>query len=280
VKSPKPLDNFPFLRSRDVEEVRDALGRVYAKPALMPARNLDGFNAIINVCRLKDTGLTYGTFGAAVGFEFPATDFFSQLLPIRGTGEIVCGRAAVALAAGAGAMMSSDSPHKVSFSSDYEHLMLQISAQALTDKLAAMTGTTINETLRMEPLQNSEHSAAQMLQQYLPLLVETLSAVTPPFPDWWITQTEQLLMVLVLYGYRHNYSHLLTEETEDAAPLQIRQAEEYIEANAQHGVTLEELASITGVSAFSLFRSFKKYRGYSPQEFLTRVRLKHGKSLA
>jgi len=279
VKSSKPLDNFPFLRSRDVEEVRDALGRVYAKPALVPAYDLKGFNAVINLCQLKDTALAYGAFGAAVGFDFPATGFFSQLLPIRGTGEIACGRASVALTAGAGVMMSSDLPHKISFSGDCEHLMLQISARTLTDKLTAMTGKTINEPLRMDPLQSSRHSAAQMLQQYLPLLVETLSLVNPPFPDWWIAQTEQLLIVLVLYGYRHNYSQLLQEEAADAAPRQVRHAEEYIEANAQRAITLEELAGVTGVSVFSLFRSFKKHRGYSPLEFLTQVRAKRGGSL-
>jgi transcriptional regulator GlxA family with amidase domain len=111
-----------------------------------------------------------------------------------------------------------------------------------------------------------------MLRRYLPLLLSTLDQATPPFPDWWITQTEQFVITLVLCGHRHNYSHLLEQDMPDAGWRAVRRAEEYIEANAQRAITLEELAQATGVSTLTLFRSFKKYRGYSPTEFLSRLR--------
>ena len=162
--------------------------------------------------------------------------------------------------------ISTGRSYKSNISADYEHLVLRIDARALTEKLAAMTGATISQPLLMEAQQSVKHPAAQMLQQYIPLLVESLSRATPP-PDWWIAQTEQLVMTLFLCGHRHNYSHLLEQQPRDAAPLQIRRAEEYIETHAQRTVTLEELAEITGVSAFSLFSTFKKYRGYSLSDF-------------
>jgi transcriptional regulator GlxA family with amidase domain len=70
----------------------------------------------------------------------------------------------------------------------------------------------------------------------------------------------------------------LEQEAADAAPWQVRQAEEYIEANAGRAVTLEELAEATGVSTLSLFRTFKRSRGYSPLEFAERVRSKFGRA--
>jgi AraC-like DNA-binding protein len=39
------------------------------------------------------------------------------------------------------------------------------------------------------------------------------------------------------------------------------------------------LAEVTGASAFSLFRAFKKYRGYSPLEFAKQLRLRHAHEL-
>ncbi len=272
MNSLSPLGNFPLIRSRDIGQVREAIARAYAEPALVPTRGVAGFNTTINLCELKDIDLVYGSFGAAVGLEFPTTDFFCQLFPIRGRGEVTCGRTSVALTPGTGAVISSDRPYKVNFSADYEHLVLRINALMLTEKLAAMTGATINEPLRMSPEQNFRHPAAQMLRQYLPLLVETLSGADPPYPEWWIAQTAQLLMTLFLCGHRHNYSHLLEVEAPDPAPRQVRQTEEYIEANAQRAITLEELAEVAGMSAFSLFRAFKKYRGYSPLKFLSQVR--------
>jgi len=160
---------------------------------------------------------------------------------------------------------------KSRYSADYAHLVLQISSRALTEKLAAMTGAAINDPLRMNPQQSFENPTARMLHQYLPLLLNTLDAATPPFPDWWIAQTEQFLITLVLCGHRHNYSHLLKQDMPDAGRRAVSQAEEYIEANAQRAITLEELAEATGVSTLTLFRSFKRYRGYSPTRFLLQI---------
>jgi AraC-binding-like domain len=277
VDPPNPLDNFPLLRSKDVEDVRDCLERVYGKRVLIPQHAVEGFNAIINSCRLRDTGLLYGTFGAAADFDFPPVDYFCQLFPLRGTGETAIGQVSTDLIRGAGAVTSAEAPHRTKISADYAHLVLRIDAAALTGKLAAMTGATISEPLRLDPQQDFKHPAAKMLHQYIPLLAETLSSATPPFPDWWIAQTEQLLMTLFLYGHQHNYSHLLEHHAPEAALRQVKLAEEYIVANAQRDITLEQLADVAGVSSLGLFAAFRRYRNYTPLEFIAMVRSRRGK---
>ena len=101
----RPLDNFPLIRSRDVEEVRHRIASVYARPVLVPAGRPEGFDAAINTCQLHDTGLLYGSFGAAVGFEFPPIGLFCQLFPARGNGETTSGKTSSQLSAGAGAVI-------------------------------------------------------------------------------------------------------------------------------------------------------------------------------
>jgi AraC-binding-like domain len=277
VKSSKPLDNFPLVHSRSIEEVRETVARVYAKPTLVPAHGVTELNAAINRCRLPHTALAFSGYGVAVEIDYPATNIFSLLVPVRGAGEISCGRIATVLPAGGSAVRSAGISHRSIYSADYEHLILQIDAAVLTSKLSAMIGTQIGEPLQITPQANAKHPAAQMLAQYIPLLAGTLNAADPPFPAWWIEQTEQLLMTLLLFGYRHNYSHLIEQDAPDAAPWQVRRAEEFIEANADRAVSLEELAELTGVSAFSLFGSFRKYRGYSPLAFHAQVRSKRGR---
>jgi hypothetical protein len=265
-----PLDNFPLIRSRDIEAVCDAIGRIYTRPAVVPVRVVDKVDATVNNCRLQHVSLAYGAYGAELGLKYPETELFVQQFPLRGAAEIICGRTADALVPGAGAVVSPGSAYAINYGADYAHVVLRLDARVMTEKLAAMTGAAINEPLRVSPQQDIRHPAAHMLQRYLPLLIKTLGEANPPFPSWWIAQTEQLLMTLFLCGHRHNYSHLLEEAPADAAPRQVRQAEEYIEANAQRAISLEELAQVTGVSAFSLFRSFKQSRGYSPLEFARR----------
>jgi transcriptional regulator GlxA family with amidase domain len=124
----------------------------------------------------------------------------------------------------------------------------------------------------MHPTPNFNRPAAQILRRYFRLLVSELSSATAPLPAWVHAQIEQLLMVMFLCANEHNYSHLLEQQPRDIAPRQVRQAEEYIEANRDRPISLEDLAAVTGVSMLSLFRSFKQSRGYSPLEFAKRVR--------
>jgi hypothetical protein len=267
-----PLDNFPLIRSRNIEEVRETIGQIYAKPVLVPARGVGVFDTTINYCRLQTIDFAYRAFGAQTGLEYPESEFVVLKFPIRGSGEITFGRTSVAVAAGIGAVIPSDVTHKSNYSADYAHLALRLRSRVLIEKLSAMTGMAINEPLRIDPQQNSDDLAVETLRQYLPLLFNTLSEATPPFPDWWIAQTEQFVMALLLCGHRHNYSHLLEQDTPDAGWRLVRQAEEYIEANAQRAITLEEIAAVIGVSTLTLVGSFKKYRGYSPMKFLSQVR--------
>jgi len=275
VNAARPLDNFPLIRSRRVEELQEAFARVYAEPVVIPARNSESLSAIFNNCRLQRIELAYVAFDGPVALAFPGAAFFSLLLPVRGTGEIVSGKTRWTLGAGAGAMLSAGNDHHGNYRGAYENMVLRISARTLTEKLQAVTGATIGEPLRMRPQAPAREPATQMLQLYVPRLIATLSQSRPPYPQWWIEETEQLLMLLFLFGYQHNYSHLLESEI-DAAQWQVRRAEEYIAANVDRAVTLEELAEVTGVSGLSLFRAFKQSRGYSPLEFVRRLRARQG----
>ena len=269
--SARPLDNFPLIRARKVEELQEAFARVYAKPVVVPARHGDGLNAVFNNCRLRHTELSYVAFGGPVAFDFPGAAYFSLLLPVHGNGEIVTGKSACAMSVGNGTVLSAGIGHRSTYRAPYANLVLRISAATLTEKLRAMTGAAINAPLRISPNALLKEPAAQMLRLYVPRLVATLSQAQPPFPQWWMAETEQLLMLLFLCGHQHNYSHLL-EPDAAAAPWQVRRAEDYIAANAERPITLEELAEVTGVSALSLYRSFKQSRGCSPLEFAKRLR--------
>jgi transcriptional regulator GlxA family with amidase domain len=81
------------------------------------------------------------------------------------------------------------------------------------------------------------------------------------------------MMTSLLLASVSNYSGLLHGEPVAAAPWQVRRAEQFIEANWDQPITIEMLVAATNVSARSLFSSFKAGRGYSPMDFVKRVRL-------
>ena len=59
----------------------------------------------------------------------------------------------------------------------------------------------------------------------------------------------------------------------------VRRTEEFIEANWDRVIDLDELVQLTGVSTRTLSRAFRSHRGYSPREFAKQVRLKHAKRM-
>lgn len=269
------LDNFPLAHTADCDEVRAALARVYAEPSLRLGRGTGGLDARLNECPLDGTALGYCTYGGALTLTFPATDCFLQVLPLRGSGEIVSRRERAAIVAGQTCVaISPDAGYQATYSKDYEALVQKFEPRALTRKLAAITGAGIDAPLRMD-LRSNCSQRMLVLSRYLPMLAGMLSDSVQPLPAWWISQTEQLLMVMFLCGHRHNYSYLVEREAPDCAPWQVRRAEDHIEANWQEGITLESLAEVTGVSGFSLFRAFRKSRGYSPVQYASQVRSKH-----
>ena len=262
------------MRSSNIEEVREALVRICAKPVLISTGGIDAIEAIMNYCPINNAWLYYRTYGVGVQSTYPETDSFLQLIPLRGNGEIVIGDTTMPLAAGTTAVISPGTSWQMRCSADYEHLILKIDAQSLTQKLEAITGAAICEPLQMKVQQDSTCQRVGILPRYVRVLVDTLSHANPndDLPVWWSMQTEQLLMTMMLSCNRHNYSHLLDEAAPDSAPAQVRRAEDYLEANWQRPITLDEVATAVGVSGRSLDDSFRKYRGYSPQEFLAQMR--------
>lgn len=88
---------------------------------------------------------------------------------------------------------------------------------------------------------------------------------------------EDLLLGIAL-SLPSNYSdELLNPGKAPSVPETIARAEEYIEAYADQPITIADILLQAGCSRKVLFASFRKYRGYTPGEFLadTRLRLAH-----
>lgn len=83
---------------------------------------------------------------------------------------------------------------------------------------------------------------------------------------------EKSLITLLLEGQRHNYTRLLAR-IHVADPWQVRAAEEYVRANFHLPVSLGDICLAAGVNSRTLQHSFRQKRGYTPMEFLRKLRL-------
>jgi hypothetical protein len=268
----RSLDRFPLIRTQDAQEMCAALGRVYAKPTLRLAAETKKVDVALNYYPMNYIGLGNTRYGTSVSLVYPNSDIVMQTFPLRGRGDAMVEGFISSLDCHHGVTVSPGMRFLVNLAANYETLLLLIKPERLADKLAAIIGQSVNQPLKFHPIQDYAHPAAKALRNHFFFVVEMVSGSAVPVPKLVLDEFEQTLAVMFLYANRHNYSHLLERAVPDPALLQVRRAEEYIEANAARAITLEELVEVTGVSALSLFRSFRQIRGYSPLEFAARLR--------
>ena len=272
----RPLDRFPIVRTQNVEEMRAALTRVYARPQLRA--KITKVDATLNYLQLRHVGLGYTKYGIDLSGAYPESESYLQAFPLRGRGEVAIKKFTSPLGPGRGLTVSPGRRFAAKADADYEHLFVVVSMHGLTEKLSAIVGRPIGRALEFEPIMNDAHPAAKALRDHLGFLVRTVSESEIPLPKLVLEEFAQTLMVMILHANRHNYSRLLQKVSRDVASWQVRRAEDYIEANWRRPITLEDIVQVTGASAFDLFRSFKKSRGYSPMELADRVRLGHARA--
>jgi AraC-like DNA-binding protein len=275
----RPLGRFPLVRTDNVEEMCAALARVYAKPTWHVAANTGKVDVTLNYYRLRHAGLGYTKYGVDLKGAYPESDPYLQTFPIRGRGEVIIKKFASPLGAGRGLTVSPGRRFAAKVDADYEHLLLVFDTQGVSSKLSAIIGRPIGRAIEFEPIMNDADPAARALHDHVAFLVKMVSESEAALPRLLLDEFEQTLIVMILRANRHNYSHLLERNARSVASWQVQRAEEFIAANSRRSISLEDVVQATGASAFDLYRSFKKSRGYTPMQFAERLRLGHAREL-
>ena len=83
------------------------------------------------------------------------------------------------------------------------------------------------------------------------------------------------LILGVILSLPNNYSdELLRPGKNLPAPAKVKLAEEYMEANAHLPITLTDVISHVGCSRKAFYSNFRRFREYTPHEYLANTRLK------
>lgn len=85
----------------------------------------------------------------------------------------------------------------------------------------------------------------------------------------------QMLSELIL---KHSH-HRVTLRARPVEKTSVRSAREYIQDHFMENITLNQLAKISGLSAFHFLRTFQKTYSLSPHEFLKNVRIERAREL-
>jgi AraC-like DNA-binding protein len=165
------------------------------------------------------------------------------------------------------------------FCENFSQIFLRVRTNALRSKLAALTGSPVGQNIEFAAGFARQTSEQLKLLRLIDFFIGELDLPDASADDPWLGEFEQLLIVSFLVGNAHNFSPLLQGKAANAAPWQVRIVEDYIEANWNKPISIEELSEATGVGVRNMFLTFRKVRGYTPMSFLQRMRLEHAMRL-
>ncbi|MGJ4954667.1 AraC family transcriptional regulator [Bradyrhizobium sp. HKCCYLRH2015] len=274
-----PLSRAPVIRTDDPEAMEHALRTVYGATGFA-VTNADEFQGVGNYLQLGSIGLGFCAYsGARSLVEFPESDFARLQIGLKGSALTVLNRTAIAINERQSCIVAPGEANKIMFEPGYEQLIRRISARALEQTLTMLLGAKPAGVLKFDPIAAAVQPNALVLRDLAMFLAHQLDAAATELPRTVLVELEQALIVSFLSAHRHNFSELLKRGERDVTPRIVRLAEEYIEASWDRAITIEELASQTGVSVRALYAAFKKSRGYSPMAFAKTVRLRRAKQM-
>jgi PAS domain S-box-containing protein len=272
------LDRFEVIKATDTDQLKQAaltafgVGQLQISPAPFEVR--------ASAVELQELGLVYLATTADLACSYPEDDCFRLQFSLRGNATTTVAGMAVEVNDLQACIVSPAHPSELAFRSGHRRLVLRITQSAFKRKLTAMMGGMPNGDIFFEPLLDMTQERSQHLLHTAIFLAETLNwSSSENVPSLALRELEQAVVVAALEAGQHSYSRVLQGAASTAAPHHLRKVEEYIEANWNRLVSIEELAAVAGVGTRTLFRSFSQFRGRSPMQFARLVRLRRAREL-
>jgi len=269
-----PRKNILMFDTSDPDELSAGLAPLFGRARIDRLERDVKFHCQMRYVALADIGgIVRGRYAAGMKANFPDFNAFVQGVALNGASAHRIGRTEVTVPKGGGVVVSPGNT-RMHFGTQFEHISVSIRPAVLIGKLAAIVGNLRLGPLQIDPAVDCHDFHSKRLERLMRFVATEVES-SWPMPSIMQLELQQAIMVAFLLANNNNYSGLLYGEPLPAGPWQVRRAEQFVEANWNQPITIEALVAATGVSARSLFSSFKAARGCSPMDFVKRVRLGH-----
>jgi AraC-like DNA-binding protein len=274
-----PLSNFPVIRSSDPAFVRDRLFSVFGANRFDTGKSNTAFALDANHLQIGGLGLSYGDYAGDVSVGFGEASFVRQIFNIEGVARYSSAKQSGEITPGSWTpILDAQQPLNLDFKSGYRHLVLRIEFDALLRNLTALLGQDVGRKLVFDQTTARQPAMEALRRRIFHFAIDYNERGTY-FSDLAAAEVERMVTMKFLMCHRHNHTHLLLREPLPVSSTAVRAVEEFIEANWDKPIDVEAMVAVAKVSARSLFRQFRKDRGYSPADFAKRVRLHRARDI-
>ncbi|MFI5614005.1 AraC family transcriptional regulator [Amycolatopsis sp. NPDC051903] len=276
-EAPVRLSRFPVLGTRDLEEARDAVTRIYLDHDLtVPG---DRLAMTLNATADRMFTIGYLSYAACAKLVMPPTeDCYHVNLTLGGRTDAdrSDGDRATTRARTSGVVLLPDQRNTVRWSPDAEQLILKIPRRSLETHLAEHLNRPVAEVLDFDFGVDLTTPAGSTLLASVEFFARELDR-PGGLADMPIAreQLEAFVMTQLLHAGHHQFSDDLTAPADPVRQSRLGPVIEYLECHADEPLTPQELARVGCMSVRTLHATFQQVLGESPMNHLRRVRLDH-----
>ncbi len=270
------LADYPLISGSDIELSRKALSRIFNPVSLeaeKPAKHFHFSARGVQLPHLWISSLSYegrSTLGPVDPVDYHAF----QVIPSGELRFTIDGQQMTANTTQP--LMVSNGQQVQLQPADNSHcLSLVVKDEALRDVISTWLGHSKIPPIEFQKQLDMKNPAVISFLSYFHTIVEDLdrSAALLQMPAA-VASLENMLLTYMLCGLENNLGDCLNTTSAEAGNVQVREIEEYLEANSTKPITMKLLTQVTGHSGRSIYRAFHRYRDCTPMEFLRNVRLR------
>ena len=279
-----PLAGYRVASTARADEAARIISRTYCGHEV---RILDAAPSVrFRFCEapLARTAVGAMSFDADIHYDLGETEscFLIQLAD-RGAIEYVNGGERCVVTRAQGMVTSPTRPLRIRYGARSRGTIFKIGRETLENHLAALMGAAVTRPLIFDAPIPAAARFAPRYRRLLDYIVGELDAargdaggLAAPVP--FVSTLEDMVMTALLTGQRHSYSACLEAPAPSAGLSCVERVEDYVRADPARPFAVADFAALSGVSARSLHRAFRRCRGYSPMAFVRAARLERARA--
>lgn len=236
-----------------------------AAPSALP------FFALANRVQVGNVHLHYCRYDTPVEIQFSDMPGVRQLLCLSSGGRVSSAGRQIDIDTGATMIVPSDSSFLGAYGTGYRHIVTQFDEDALRRKAEAIVGQSLPGPLIMPTLEALPTASRVRSGQITFALAQILATETDI--DMSLVDLGQALSSAFLFENLAGFADRLAETPKSASMSAVKVLEDYIQANWNRPLTVEDIADACGISVRSVFARFKQHRGMAPLTYVRELRL-------
>ncbi|MCG7602281.1 AraC family transcriptional regulator [Halomonas sp. McH1-25] len=201
-------------------------------------------------------------------------DVYLFRLTLDGRGDIIYNNQTVLMSQGGVTISSPEQRSLIRTSPDCHNLIVKINRQQLENYLSRLLQQNLTGPIIFDHYFPPQHPGTGFIQSTVAYFSQvSLHLRSSPEKQAQEARMEDYFYESILKLFKHNYSEHL-QGLPSILPRYVKIAKQHIDSHLRSVVTLDKLASLSGVSTRSLQHGFRNFLGLSPTAYLSRQRIR------